>query len=107
MKTDRVEAGIRDGLKVGKRDPRIPMLLEDITSIRHLLAKRVLINDALLSLKYGRSDPSSILHSVSRCCKMVMYTHGSSTSHPPILIPRTFSEPKLKPICLFWKGELR
>ena len=65
LSTNRVEAGISDGLEVGKRDPRIPVLLENISRIWYLLAKRVLVDDTLLGLKYGRCNPSVLLHLAS------------------------------------------
>ena len=106
VETDGIKASIGDCLKVGKRDPGVPVLLEDIPSVGYLLAEGVLVHDALLSLEDGRCNPSSILQSASGWVIWRRWTHGSNTSHPPILTPRTFSEPKLKPTCLFRMGEL-
>ena len=61
---DRVETSVCNGLKVGKRHPAFPVLFEDITSVWDLLTESILVNYALLSLKDGRCDPSSLAFSL-------------------------------------------
>jgi hypothetical protein len=104
--THHVEAGLLDLVEVLPSHKSIPMLAKDTEScvVAKRLSKRVFVDNVLLwsvgvcIVKDRRCDPSkgTILAPVVSCRACYEVTHGSSTSHPPILTPLIFSEPHRK-----------
>ena len=88
------------------------MLLEDPRRlVCSVLAQSVFIDNLMAialageSLKDRGGDPSDSI-SVTEDRMTIAHTYGSRTSHPPILTPRTFSEPQSNWTLRFESGEL-
>ena len=109
---DSIEAIIGDLLEVVLGHPRIPMLFEDARRfICSVLAQGVFVHDLMAialvgqRLEDGGSNPSEG-KSATDTSTPGNATHGSRTSHPPMLTPRTFSEPQENWTSRFESGEL-
>ena len=83
------------------------MILQNRCSVWDFRAERVFIHyGTVLLLEDGRCDPSSKPLSAGKSLSGGVNSHGSSTSHPPMLTPRTLSLAQSKPTLRFESGVL-